>query len=162
MFSNTDNIYAKETGMYGMSLYAARDFALGEVVFVAQGAVTATPNLYTIPIAYDLFIEPREPKDNVCQYICHSCDPNLGVKGRTMFVARRAIAKDEEVTIDYAMIVPVFPRASWPGWEGWKCLCGRASCRGVVKGYHELTAEQQAAYEGYVSDYLLTYQSPTG
>lgn len=157
MYRIEDNVYVKETGVYGKSLFANKDFKKDELVFVAFGSVVKQPNLYTIPIDTNLFIEPREPEGNLSQYICHSCEPNLGVKSRTFFVAMQDIKKDEEVTIDYAMIVPSFVYKSKGeiAWEGRKCLCGSGKCRGVVKGYFEMSASEQAEYEGYISDYIL-------
>ena len=158
-----DNIYAKDTGVYGQSLFAKKDFKKDELVFVAFGSITKVPSFYTIPIAKDLNIEPREPAGNLSQYICHSCEPNLGIKNRSMFVAMCDIKKDEEVTIDYAMIVPEFPepgQRGWEhwdfnGWDGWKCKCGREKCRGKVMGYLQLPDEEKKKYEGYVSEFIL-------
>src|SRR3989344_8805037 len=99
-----DNIYAKESERYGKSLFAQRDFKKDEVVFVAFGAVVTKPNDYTIPIDWKVFIEPRVPEGNLCQHICHSCEPNLGIKQRSLCVAMRNIKKDEEVTVDYGML----------------------------------------------------------
>ena len=80
-----------------------------------------------------------------------------------MFVAMNDIKKDEEVTIDYAMIVPEFPEPDQKGWENWdfsgwdswKCKCGRETCRGKVKGYLQLTEEEKKKYSGYVSDFII-------
>ncbi len=157
-----DNIYAKETGVYGKSLFANRDFKKDEIVFVAFGSIITEPTFYTIPISDVLRIEPRVPEGNLCQYICHSCEPNLGVKNRTLFVAMQDIKKDEEVTIDYAMIVPEFPEPgqkgwknwNFEGWDGWKCKCGRETCKGKVKGYLQLTEEEKKKYSGYVSEFI--------
>lgn len=158
-----ENIYPKDTGVYGKSLYAKRDFRKDEVVFVAFGSIIKEPNFYAIPIAKDLYIEPRVPEGNISQFICHSCEPNLGIKDRSLFVAMRDIAKEEEVTIDYAMIVAEFPEPGQKGWEkwnfngwtDWKCKCGRATCRGKVSGYLQLTEEDKKRYEGYVSGFIL-------
>lgn len=155
------NIYAKDSGVYGKSLFAKRDFKKGELVFVAFGPIITEPNFYTIPIAYEadrdrlLLIEPREPEGNLSQYICHSCEPNLGIKKRTTFVAMHNIKKDIEVTIDYAMIAPEFPEPAWEGWKDWKCLCGGKNCRGKVKGYFQLNENERKKYTGYVSDFIL-------
>lgn len=157
-----NNIYAKDTGVYGKSLFAVRDFKKGENVFVAFGPIMYKSNDYTIPIGFDsgkkqyVLIEPRIPEGNLCQFICHSCDPNLGIKDRTLFVAMRDIKKDEEVTIDYAMIVPSFEyKFAEVKWEDRTCLCGREKCRGEVRGYFELTDAEKKKYEGYVSDFIL-------
>jgi hypothetical protein len=72
------------------------------------------------------------------------------------------IKKDEEVTIDYAMIVLEFPEPgqegwenwNFEGWDGWKCKCGRETCRGKVKGYMQLTEEEKKKYSGYISEFI--------
>lgn len=152
-YNIAENIYAKETGVYGKSLFAKKDFKKGELVFVACGPIVTAPNLYTIPIDWNLYIEPRIPGENLCQYICHSCEPNLGIKSRNMFVALRNIATDEEVAIDYAMLV--YEYRNIVPFEGRICTCGRKTCRGQFGAFTELTPELKEKYAGYISDFLL-------
>ena len=156
MYKIEDNIYVKDTGVYGKSLFAKRDFKKDEVVFVASGPITKQDSYYTIPISNDLYIEPREPEGNISQFICHSCEPTVGVKQRSIFVAMKDIKKDEEITTDYAMIVPRFPE-EYKGnlWPGWVCKCGRPNCRGKVLGYLDLPEKDKKKYEGYVSEFIL-------
>jgi uncharacterized protein len=153
MYQIENNIEAKETGVYGKSLFAKRDFKKDEIVFVATGAIVSEPTTYTIPIDWNLLIEPRIPEGNICQYICHSCEPNLGIKNRTLFVATRDIAAGEEVTIDYAMIG--YEYTDEVSDTGRVCKCGKPSCRGVWGCYKELSPELKQKYAGYISDYLL-------
>ncbi|MES9975041.1 MAG: SET domain-containing protein-lysine N-methyltransferase [Candidatus Thiodiazotropha sp.] len=163
MYKIEENIYAKDTGVYGISLFAKRDFKKGEIVFIAFGPIVTEPTLYTIPVSYNktapghlLFIDPQVPDGNLSQYICHSCEPNMSIKNRTLFVAMRDIIKDVEVTIDYAMIVPAFecPTGGEVAWEGRKCLCGRPICRRTVQDYSELSTRKKNEYDGYISDFI--------
>lgn len=153
LYKIEDNIYAKETGKYGKSLFASRDFKKDELVFVAFGALIEKQNTYTIPIDWKLFIEPRIPEMNLCQYLCHSCDPNLGVRERSLFVAMRDIKKDEEIAIDYAMIGYEYGDELTN--EERTCKCNSTLCRGVLGSYKELSAELKEKYKSYISDYLL-------
>jgi uncharacterized protein len=57
----------------------------------------------------------------------HSCDPNLWWTGAYALSARRAVARDEELTNDYATSTGV-------GGFAMACRCGSALCRGVVTG----------------------------
>lgn len=148
-----DNIYAKDTGKYGISLFAKRSFVKDELVFVAFGALTNKVSAYTIPISEEFKIDPLKPEGNLCQFICHSCDPNLGVKERTMFVAMRDIRKDEEVTIDYAMIGYEYGNELTENER--TCKCGSTICRGKLGCYKELPEEVKLKYKGYISDYLV-------
>jgi hypothetical protein len=153
MYRIEDNIYAKETGDYGKSLYAKRDFKKDELVFVAFGPLVSEATDYTIPIDHTLKIEPREPEGNLCQYICHSCEPNVGIKSRTCFVAMRDIKQDEEAVTHYGFLgydfgdeLPIEKRA---------CKCCSASCKGIMRGYKDLTTQEREQWKEYISDYLL-------
>ena len=153
MFDVLANIEVAETERYGKSLHAKRDFKKDELVFVACGALVSTPTTYTIPIDWKLYIEPRIPEGNICQYLCHSCDPNLGIKDRTLFVAFRDIKKGEEVTVDYAMFG--YDYGDEIAESGRACKCGSPECRGRLGCYKELPEPIRQKYNGYISDYLL-------
>ncbi len=149
-----NNIYVKETGIYGKSLFASRDFKKDEIVFIAFGPLVTNATAYTIPISEDLKIEPTQPEGNICQFICHSCEPNMGIKDRTCFVAMRNIKKDEEVFIDYAMIG--YEYGNEIDEKERKCKCGTPTCRGKLGCYKELPENIREKYAGYISDYLIT------
>lgn len=152
-----DNIEAKETGLYGKSLFTKKSFKKDEVVFVAFGPLIEAATLYTIPVSKDLKIDPTVPEGNLSQFICHSCDPNLGIKNRTMFVAFKDIKAGEEITIDYGMIG--YEYTDEISSTGRKCQCGKENCRGVWGCYKELTTELKDKYKGYISEYLLEYDN---
>ncbi len=60
------------------------------------------------------------------ELINHSCDPNLATRvqqGHIFYMAKRAIGKGEELTVDYHFSGDV---------ERVKCKCGAAKCRGVI------------------------------
>lgn len=147
------NIYVKDTGKYGKSLFAVRDFKKDEIVFVAFGPLIKHATQYTIPVSDDLKIDPTIPEGNLCQHICHSCEPNLGIKDRTLFVAMRDIKKDEEVRIDYAMIGYEYGDEITD--EERMCKCGSKLCRGKMGCYKELPKEIREKYKGYISNFLL-------
>jgi hypothetical protein len=60
-------------------------------------------------------------------YLNHSCDGNVGFNDDGDFVARRRIARGEELTYDYGL-AESNPRFRMD------CLCGSSNCRGVVTG----------------------------
>jgi SET domain-containing protein len=67
--------------------------------------------------------ENVEPSGDL-RYLNNSCEANSEFRGRSLF-ARRAIAPDEEVTIDY---LATEEEISSP----FLCHCGSANCRKVV------------------------------
>ncbi|MDI6720759.1 MAG: hypothetical protein QMD85_00100, partial [Candidatus Aenigmarchaeota archaeon] len=64
------NTYVKNTRKYGKSVFAARSFRKGEVVFVVCGPVVKRHSIYTIPIDFGLYIDPLP--DNPARYLNHS------------------------------------------------------------------------------------------
>lgn len=78
----------------------------------------------------DGFIPPEKFDFNrlsVEWYLNHSCDGNVGFNEDGDFVARRRIAKGEELTYDYGL-AESNPRFRMD------CMCGSSNCRGVITG----------------------------
>lgn len=80
-------------------------------------------------------------------YINHSCEPNIGLHGRTEFVAMRDIEPGEEITFDYAF------SESRPLW-GMSCGCGKPACRKLLRGTDWKNPVLQAKYGEYFSDHI--------
>jgi SET domain-containing protein len=60
------------------------------------------------------------------EYINHCCDPNIRVlvtKGHILYMTKRAIRKDEELTVDYHFSKDI---------ERIPCYCGSPKCRGTI------------------------------
>lgn len=81
----------------------------------------------------------------------HSCDPNLWMGDATTVMARRDIAPNEELTIDYAT------HTVSAGWcmES-DCRCGSPLCRRVITGSDWRRAELQERYAGHFSPFINT------
>lgn len=141
----------RETAERGKSLFTTKDIGKDDTVLVMYGPVVTAGTIYTIPTDDGLYIDPV-PVGNFAQYLCHSCDPNCGIRNRTEVVTIRDIWAGEEVTIDYAMIVLRYGAEMTP--ERHVCQCGSARCRGKLGAYKELPKEIRERYKGYISDYL--------
>lgn len=80
-------------------------------------------------------------------FVDHSCDPNCGMSGSVLLVARRDIAAGTRLTYDYAM--------SHGGDDlAFECVCGADQCRGLVTGNDWMLPELQLRYRGHFSPYL--------
>ncbi len=143
------NIYYKETNNYGRSIFAKRKFKQGEIVFVISGPIVKIPTIYTVPIDTDLFIDPLLPG----KFLNHSCEPSCGIQNRTEVVAMHDLEKDEEIRIDYAMIVLDYDQVRLK--QDLTCSCGSKICRRKFGSYRNLSSELRQKYEGFISDYLL-------
>ena len=146
------NVYVKQTKHKGKALFANRSFKKGEFIVLIAGPTVTKSTIYTIPITFSLFIDPV-PVNNLGRYLCHSCDPNAGIKQRTMVVAFKNIKRGEEITIDYAMIVDKYGEEMTP--ENNLCKCGSKDCRGKLGSWSKLPHEIKEKYRGFVSEYLL-------
>ncbi|MHB1006157.1 MAG: SET domain-containing protein [Chloroflexota bacterium] len=130
----TPKAEVRPSSLGGNGVFARDVIAAGELVaiwgggWLAFGELMALPdaiNGYAIQVWDDLFVGPRaldevEPSD----YINHACEPNCGLKGDTVVVARRHIRSGEELTYDYGTTDALGPPMP--------CRCGSAGCRGRV------------------------------
>lgn len=105
----TRNVYVGQSSIHGKGVFAKKNFKKGEVVFIFKGEIYNRVNknkndTYSNPnsIGFDKnkWIDPV----GEFQYINHSCNPNMGIKGKVTFVALRDIKMDEELTFDYSII----------------------------------------------------------
>ena len=79
----------------------------------------------------------------------HSCDSNLWLADEVTLVARRLIASDEELTVDYALFT------ADPDWVlECPCCCGAASCRHTVTGRDWQLESVQSKYFPYFSPFI--------
>lgn len=134
----------------GEGVFAKVDFGAGETVMTGVVARRVGENhSHSTQIGRSEYVELAGlgPKVN------HSCDPNCGIRvnerGAPDLIARRSVARGEEVTFDYAMrnySIEYFPRG---------CGCGSSLCRGSITGWKDLPDERKVAYAGLVASYLL-------
>ncbi|MGB1087791.1 MAG: SET domain-containing protein [Alphaproteobacteria bacterium] len=126
---------ARQSPIEGWGLYALRDFAAGDII---QRVNIIREITDAAPLRPERDEHPHHcayPDDKMVLYgfpdrhMNHSCDPNAWYDyadyeemGAPLVRARRAIAKDEEVTVDYLI--------NNPGGNSWPCACGAARCRG--------------------------------
>lgn len=147
------NVYIKKTKHKGKGIFANKPFKKGEFIFLTAGPIVTKGTRYTIPIDWGLWIDPM-PVDNPGKYLNHSCDPNAGIKQRTMVVAFKDIKKNEEITIDYAMIV--YKYGDEIKKEDLICKCGSKNCRGELGCWSKLPKKLKEKYKGFVSERLLS------
>jgi hypothetical protein len=139
----------------GFGVYAIETVAAGEVVSAWGGYIVDREQLEKLPHEiqqhtvqieeglYSATIGGAETAD----FINHSCDPNLGLRGQITLVALRDIEAGEEVCFDYAM-------TDCTPYDEFECCCGTAACRGTVRGDDWKLPELWARYAGYFSPYL--------
>ncbi|HVT95369.1 MAG TPA: SET domain-containing protein-lysine N-methyltransferase [Bryobacteraceae bacterium] len=83
------------------------------------------------PLNYVFTLDPYWALDGLvggsgAEFINHSCEPNIEariVKGHILYFSKRAIRKNEELTVDYH-----FSKKD----ETVRCSCGAQQCRGTI------------------------------
>jgi hypothetical protein len=81
--------------------------------------------------------------DQLIHFCNHSCDPSLWHLDAATICIRRAVAADDELTIDYAT------QTTHADFE-MTCNCGSALCRGTVTGVDWMDTDWQARYDDHV------------
>lgn len=152
------DVIVKESGIHGVGVFAARDFAEGETVLVMDDSrvVDAEHPLRPELGEFDYHCDYLEGGKVIYQgwperHINSSCDPNVYARrsagvGRVM--ARRAIMAGEEMTSDYII--------DCHGGIVWQCSCGSARCRGtIVSSFFELPVELQLEYLPLLNEWFV-------
>ncbi|MBV9950314.1 MAG: SET domain-containing protein-lysine N-methyltransferase [Acidimicrobiia bacterium] len=127
-------VEVRPSAIEGQGLFAAEPIDAGEVVVELGGRIVDQAELdrliaegtdYVDSVTIDVDQHLVLPAGSIAHFGNHSCDPNLRVDRPYRLVAGRAVARAEELTVDYGTI---------SGADGFSmvCRCGAATCRGVV------------------------------
>jgi hypothetical protein len=139
-------------GSHGV--YARQPVRAGERLVVWGGEIVTWETLIQLPPhlrPYSVQVEEGlylvSARVGPADWVNHSCDPNAGLEGQMVLVARRDIAVGEEICFDYAT-------SDGSPYDEFECTCGAANCRGRVTGNDWLDPELQERHAGYFSPYL--------
>ena len=152
------DVHVAESGIHGVGVFAARDFAAGETLMALDDSrvVDAEHPLRPELGEYEYHCDYLEGGKVVLQgfperHVNSSCDPNAYARrggGEGVVVARRDIKAGEEITCDYII--------DCHGGEVWQCNCGSALCRRtIVSSFFELPPEWQAEYLPLLNDWFV-------
>jgi hypothetical protein len=147
----------------GKGVFAKEKIGRGERLAIFGGSVMTIDGLNDLPEhmqGLPMQIEERfvfgnrssMPEDT--DYFNHSCNPNAGFHGQIFLVAMRDIAKDEEITFDYAMIISESVGAIVPEDIDMDCRCGAPNCRKRFTENDWKIPELREKYKDYFSEYI--------
>lgn len=134
----------------GRGVFAREPIAKGRRILAFQGRVlpsaALTDDLLAMQIDHDLWLCSDGSLLDDC--VNHSCDPNAGfATGEPVLFALRDIEPGEEIEWDYSTSI------AEAGWT-LECRCGAANCRGIVRSWGELNAEDRERLRGIALKYL--------
>ncbi|MBP6733198.1 MAG: SET domain-containing protein [Chromatiaceae bacterium] len=146
----------------GYGVFTTTDLEKGATVVMYGGYVMTLEEEANLPeplrdfahqIDDDLVIAPRHHDDLiVSDYINHSCEPNCGFIGQIRLVTMRPVARFEEITFDYAMVL--FESDNPISAYQLDCQCGAKGCRKLVTANDWKIPELQHRYRGYFQEFL--------
>lgn len=139
-------------------VFALTDIPRGEVVAVWGGHIIQADDMaklpsnitshdYPVQIYDNFFLGPiRSNELDDAEMFNHSCDPNAGIKGQNILVARRHIKAGEEICFDYETtdIVGL----------NFVCQCGATCCRAQITGQAWQDHSFRLKHRGYMSWYI--------
>jgi hypothetical protein len=157
------HLYLAETRECGTGVFAAREFAPGEVVMmdldgdyydhVLSYRELCARNIdlkYPLQVGRELF---RMPSGSIDDFTNHSCDPSTGIRlypRGTIVLAIRKIQIHDEITFDYSTYLN-------NPYEKILCRCRATNCRGIIGNFNTLPRNLQRYYLalGIVGDFAV-------
>ena len=151
-----------ESSIHGLGVIASAPIKMGEVIAIWGGKILSTSEIkklekiypyafsHSVGIYKGFFLcNSFSKKLDGTERMNHSCDPNAGIKGQILLVARRNINANEEVCFDYETT-----EISGGGGLPFKCKCGSKKCRLIIDGKAWTSAIFQRRNRGYFSQYI--------
>ncbi len=143
----------------GMGVFAAEAIAEGELVCVWGGVVYTAAEVDAIGVAFPHFrTHPYEVAEGFylgstsltaiddAERFNHGCEPNVGVNGQILLLARRRIDEGEELLFDYET-TDIAPTPFF-------CRCRAKTCRGRIDGNAWRSKEFRANNVGWLTPYI--------
>jgi uncharacterized protein len=155
----------RQSPIHGTGMFAVADIAAGEPVCIWGGTLLLTAQdldgegreaweakgyvWATIGEGLYLASELGDDEKDLTNFINHSCDPNLWMQDEVTLVARRAVFRGDELTIDYALF-----EANEESVGRFQCRCGSPLCRGRYSGKDWRLPDLQKRYKDHFSPFL--------
>ena len=153
-----EKIYVANTFNTGKGIFAKIDIKKDDIIFKVNGKIIHDSYISDknseweqkfgsrwLTVDKNKWISPN--KNNPWRYINHSCDSNVGLKGKNIVVAMRNIKKDEELTIDYSIT------ENDPSWK-MICNCNQKECRKIIRSFKFLPKKILKRYDSYLSKFF--------
>lgn len=160
----TDNptVEVKPNGKLGLAVFATDDIPKNTRIAIFTGETYRSDTALGLPeimrdhaiqIGSDEFVFGYK---GLAHCVCHSCDPNCGIRNRTEIFTVRDVKSGEQITWDYRC-------SENSNWVLETCLCGSARCTGSIENYDSLPQAMKDQYlaDNMVSEWLSKPKKPT-
>ncbi len=150
-------VTVRPNGKLGLAVFATKDIAADTRIAIFTGEKYASKTALGLPeIMRDHAIQTGLAEfvfgyRGLAQCLCHSCDPNCGIRNRTEIYTIKAVSKGEQLTWDYRC-------SENSDWVLDNCLCGTDRCTGSVKNFDSLPQNMKDEYlsRSMVSDWIVS------
>jgi len=141
-------VHIKKVPLKGYGVFASKDITKSTEVIVGKPLEKiAERTWYSLEIDEDVHVRLDRPFETVN----HSCRPNCGIVkngyGGYTLIALEDIAKDDEITFDYAM-------TEWKLVADFTCACGAQECRKTKIGAENVDYDLLKRYLPYLADHI--------
>jgi len=151
----------RKSPLHGSGVFAKTKIFHGEVIALWGGNVYTAEEVerlakrnprfatHCVSIYKDFLLGPISTTNwelDDTELLNHSCDPNAGVKGQVLLVARRDILPGEEICFDYET-TEIAPAP-------FNCKCGTPLCRKTLDGSAWKDPAFRERNRGYLSSYI--------
>ncbi|MEI6178669.1 MAG: SET domain-containing protein-lysine N-methyltransferase [Verrucomicrobiota bacterium] len=166
-----NDLEIRDTGRYGMGVFATRLISAGEILCVMGGQVADTSlenaasplsTRYNIDFSEECSFCPLEESQVPLMpqlLFNHSCRPNIGFADSQTLIAIEPIPGGGECCYDYAFCM-------WSSEQSvshfsMPCQCGQPECRGVICETDWMRTELQKRYGQWFMPFLRRKMNPT-
>jgi hypothetical protein len=126
-------------------LFAGEAIAQEEIILTYDGPLLDHPTRLSIQVDHNLHIEGTDDSNS---FLNHSCDPKAYVDWQALCLrARVPIPPGVEITVNY---LTTDDRIHSP----FTCRCGSQACKGRIRGFSFLPAEEQRALARWLPQFL--------
>ena len=138
-------VTVKPNGKLGLAVFATEDIPAGTRIAVFTGEKYRSQTALGLPeIMRDHAIQvgPQEfvfGHKGLAHCLCHSCEPNCGIRSLTEIFTIREISSGEQLTWDYRC-------SENSNWVLDECLCGSVRCTGIVANFDSLPPDMKSEY----------------
>lgn len=152
----------KHSKINGIGVFATKKIKKNELITAWGGAVLTAKQVlhfskknshmmtHPITIYSGLYLIPfRFSRLEKADRFNHSCNPNAGVKGQMLLIARRNISSGEEICFDYETT----EQGKVDGLP-FRCHCGSKTCREVITGKAWKQKNFRKKNKGFFSWYI--------
>ena len=151
----------KDTGKYGIGVFAAEDIKKGTIITTLRGEVIGFEDcLERIRAGEEkqtdslqVGLERDMDLDEFSRTFNHSCHPNAGLRKTSELIAICNIKRGSEITYDYSATVgPNIPKRLWT----MRCRCGSENCRKYIGNVLTIPKQQINKYRkaGALQDWI--------